>query len=51
MGTLSCGTGVGGSGGGGGQHGTQPGIYTITVTGSPASTSQPKGSVAMLMVN
>jgi len=53
----SCGGGGsngGGSGSGPGgntQQGTLPGTYTITVTGTPASLSEPQGSSATLIVN
>ena len=46
--TLSCGGGSGGTGGG--HHGTNPGVYTVTVTGSPLSTIQPTGSATSLTV-
>jgi len=46
---LSCGGGSKG-GGGGGSHGTTPTIYNITVTGSPASFSQPNGAGVTLIV-
>jgi hypothetical protein len=52
--TLSCGGGASGGGGGGGgtgTGGTQSGIYTITVTGTPASLSEPGGQSAQLQVN
>jgi hypothetical protein len=50
--TLSCGGGAsGGGGGGGGTGGTPPGTYTITVTGAPASLSEPSGQSAQLQVN
>jgi hypothetical protein len=51
--TLSCGGGAsgGGGGGGGGTGGTPPGSYTITVTGTPASLSEPNGQTAYLQVN
>jgi hypothetical protein len=45
--TLSC----GGSGSTGGRHqGTNPGVYTVTVTGSPRSVIQPNGSATGLTV-
>jgi len=46
--TLSCGGGTGVVGGG--QRGTNPGVYTITVTGVPGSMSQPNGSATSLTV-
>jgi hypothetical protein len=49
LGMLSC--GGGGSNGGSSSGGnTLPGIYTVTVTGSPASISQPSGSTVTLTV-
>jgi len=45
----SCG-GASNGGGGGGSHGTGAGTYTIIVTGSPASISQPNGSSVTLIV-
>lgn len=48
---LSCGGGQnGGSSGGGGGSGTTLATYTITVTGSPASISQPNGAQVTLIV-
>jgi hypothetical protein len=46
--------GVGGGGGGGGggqQQGTQPGTYTITVTGTSGTLSHPAPSTITLIVN
>jgi hypothetical protein len=49
LGVLSC--GGGGSNGGSSSGGnTLPGTYTVTVTGSPASISQPSGSTVTLTV-
>jgi len=50
----SCGArGINGGGGGGGgqQQGTQPGTYTITVTGSSGTLSHPAPSTITLIVN
>jgi hypothetical protein len=47
----SCaGSSTGGGGGGGGGGGANPGTYTITVTGSPASVSQTAPSTTQLIV-
>ncbi|MGB8594689.1 MAG: hypothetical protein WCD48_04260 [Candidatus Sulfotelmatobacter sp.] len=50
---MSCGGGGsnGGSGGGGQQHGTQPGTYTIPVTGTSGTLSHQSASTATLIVN
>jgi len=40
-----------GGGGGGQQQGTQPGTYTITVTGSSGTLSHPAPSTITLIVN
>jgi hypothetical protein len=45
---LSCGSGS--NGGGEEQQSTNPATYTVTVTGSPASISQPNGSAVTLIV-
>ncbi len=48
---TSCGGGSNGGGGdGGGSHGTTLTTYTLTVTGTPASISQPNGASATLIV-
>ena len=49
----SCGGGGsnGGGGGGGQQQGTQPGTYTITVTGASGSLSHAAPSTVTLVVN
>jgi hypothetical protein len=49
----SCGGGSNGGGGGGGgqQQGTQPGTYTITVTGTSGTLSHPAPSTVTLIVN
>ncbi len=43
--------GAGGGGGGGQQQGTQPGTYTITVTGTSGTLSHPAPSTITLIVN
>jgi len=49
----SAGSNGGGGGGGGGQQqqGTQPGTYTITVTGTSGTLSQQAASTVTLVVN
>ncbi len=54
VGTIGCsgGSTMSGGGGGGGNAGTTPGVYTITVNGTDATTGKITGSVAvMLTVN
>jgi len=47
---LSCGGGAGNGGGGGGQQqGTQPGTYTITVTGTSGALSQAASPVTLVV--
>jgi hypothetical protein len=48
---LSCGggTGIGGGGGGGQQQGTQPGTYTITVTGTSGTLSHAASPVTLVV--
>ncbi len=52
---ASCGgggsNGGGGGGGGGQQQGTQPGTYTITVTGTSGTLSHQASSIVTLIVN
>jgi hypothetical protein len=49
---VSCGGGTGNGGGGGGQQqGTQPGTYTITVTGTSGALSQQAASTVTLVVS
>ena len=50
---ASCGGGGSNGGGGGGQqqHGTQPGTYTITVTGTSGTLSHTAPSTVTLVVN
>jgi hypothetical protein len=47
----SCGKGGsnGGGGGGGQQQGTQPGTYTITVTGTSGTLSQSSSTAALIV--
>jgi hypothetical protein len=48
---LSCGGGTGNGGGGGQQQGTQPGTYTITVTGTSGALSQQAAAPVTLVVS
>jgi hypothetical protein len=47
----SCGGGTNGGGGGGQQQGTQPGTYTITVTGASGALSHQAPSTVVLVVS